>query len=95
MRHDRGRTVVDVALALEAAGEHVEPLGESALRAGERELVGLREMEHHVGDVPALAPRRPLPSRVVERVEQRRELRVLLPNAVRIACMTTSGERAR
>ena len=78
MRHDRGRSVVDVALPLDAAGEHVEPLGEMALRARERQLVGLREMEHDVGDGPSLAPCRPLPARVVEAVEQRRQLRVLV-----------------
>ena len=76
--HHRGRAVVDVALPVEATRERLEALGEAALRAGDRELVGLREVEHDVGDRPALAPRRPMPACVVERIEQRGELRVLL-----------------
>jgi hypothetical protein len=71
------RTSLSTARARSAIA--AELLGEAARRAGERELVGLREMECDVGNAPALASRRPLPERVVQRIEQRGKFRVLLP----------------
>ena len=59
--HDRGGSVVDGALPSDASGEHVEPLCVLPVRARQRQLVGLRQMEHDVGDGPAFAPGRPLP----------------------------------
>ena len=62
----------------DARREDVEELREATLRAGERHLIGLREVGDDVGDVPALARRRAAPAGRVEPAEQRVELPVLL-----------------
>src|SRR5581483_12034771 len=50
-----GRAIVDIFAGTNSRGERRERIAESSLRAGEGELVGLCEMQDHVGDVPAVA----------------------------------------
>ena len=55
-----------------------EVLGEASRGARDRHLVGLRQVEHHVGDVPPRTARRRPPRLGVEAGEHVRQLRLLI-----------------
>ena len=70
--------LVDVHRPGHALGRGGEVPRQPAFGAGQRHLVGLREVQHHVGHGPALAARRRGPPVVVQPLEQPGQLRVLL-----------------
>jgi alkylation response protein AidB-like acyl-CoA dehydrogenase len=90
--HRRG-TVVDRGRRRETDRQVAHRVGEPAGRAADRHLVRLRQVEHDVGDVPALAPARRVPAPVVEPAEETAQL-VLLVDQSRDDSVHT-GERTR
>ena len=90
----RGRRVDRVVTG---AHERLDRRREVAAQAGERELVGLVEVQHDVGDVPALARRRRGPFRGRQAVEHDQSSACWAPRSSMISCnrFPSGHERVR
>ena len=75
--HEPG-TVVDVACEVEAVEESGQHLVVGSRQAPDRHLVGLGEMQHHIGNAPADATRRRRPLIGVERAQNLVQLDLLI-----------------